>query len=108
MPRNLSLASADEIEQMSLVKKALKEFRIFINRHSMKRYVKHACENIFLLIRKETKNVFMSLMFDSASRNGRNMFRVSCRYIKDGLIVDRTLHSKNDSVKIITEFVRNS
>ena len=36
---NLSLASADEIGQMSLVKNALKKFKIFINRHSMKRYI---------------------------------------------------------------------
>ena len=33
----------------------------------------------------------MSLMFDSASRYGRNLFGVSCRYIKDGEIVDRAL-----------------
>ena len=36
MRRNLSLASADKIGQMSLVKNALKEFKIFINRHNMK------------------------------------------------------------------------
>ena len=65
---NLSLASADEIGQMSLVKNALKEFKIFINRHSMKRYIQRACENSFLLIREETENVLMSLMVDSASR----------------------------------------
>ena len=40
--RNLSLASADEIGQMTLVKNALKEFKIFINRHNMKRYIQHA------------------------------------------------------------------
>ena len=91
MCRNLSLASADEIGQMSLVKNALKEFKIFINRHSMKCYIQHACENIFLLIREETENVFMSLMFDSASRYRRNVFGVSCRFIKDEEIVDRTL-----------------
>ena len=68
MRRNLSLASADEIGQMSLVKKALKEFKIFINCYNMKRYIQHACENIFLLIREETENVLMSLMFNSASR----------------------------------------
>ena len=49
MDRNLSLASADEIKQMSLVK--LKEFKVVINRHSMQRYIQHACENIFSLIR---------------------------------------------------------
>ena len=64
---NLSLASADEIRQMSLVKNPLKEFKIFINRHSMKCYIQHACENIFLLIRELTENVLMLLMFDSAS-----------------------------------------
>ena len=57
----------------------------------MKRYIQHACENIFSLIREETENVLMSLMFDSASRYGRNVFGVSCRYIKDGVIVSRTL-----------------
>ena len=57
----------------------------------MKCYIQHACENIFLLIREETENVLMLLMFDSASRYGRNVFGVSCRYIKDGEIVDRTL-----------------
>jgi hypothetical protein len=30
-------------------------------------------------------------MFDSASRYGRNVFGVSCRYVKDGQIADRTL-----------------
>ena len=30
-------------------------------------------------------------MFDNASRYGRNVFGVSCRYIKDGEIVDRNL-----------------
>ena len=68
MRRNLSLASADEIGQMSLVKNALKEFKIFINRHYTKCYIQHACEIIFSLIREKTENVLMSLMFDSASR----------------------------------------
>ena len=57
MRRNLSSASADEIGQMSLVKNALEEFKTFINRDRMKLYIQYACENIF-----------MSLMFDSASR----------------------------------------
>ena len=57
----------------------------------MKRCIQHACENIFSLIRGKTENVLMSLMFDSASRYERNVFGVSCRYIKDGEIVDRTL-----------------
>ena len=57
----------------------------------MKRYIQHACENIFSLIREETENVLMSLMFDSASQYGRNVFGVSCRYIKHEEIVDRTL-----------------
>ena len=48
MRHNLSLASADEIGQMSLVKNALKVFKIFINHHSMKRFIQHACENIFV------------------------------------------------------------
>ena len=52
MCRNLSLASANEIGQTSLVKNALKEFIIFTNCHSMKRYIQHACENIFSLIRE--------------------------------------------------------
>ena len=65
MRHNLSLASANEIGQMSLVKNALKEFKIFINSHYMKRCIQHACENIFSLIREETENVLMSLMFDS-------------------------------------------
>ena len=56
----------------------------------MKRYIQPACENIFLLIREGTKNVLMSLIFDSASLYGRNVFGVSCRYIKDREIVDRT------------------
>ena len=89
--RNVSLASADEIGQMSLVKNALKEFKIFINRRSMKRYIQHPCENIFSLIKEETENVLMSLMFGSASRYGRNVFGVSCRYTKDGQIVGRTI-----------------
>ena len=91
MRRNLSLASADEIGQMSLLKNALKEFKTFINRHNIKRYIQHVYKNIFSLIREETENVLMSLMFGSASQYGRNVFRVSCRYIKDGEIVDRTL-----------------
>ena len=91
MRRNLLLALADEIGQMSLLKNLLKEFKIFINRHSMKRYIQHAYENIFSLIKEETENVLTSLMFDSALRHGRNVFGVSCRYIKDGQIVDRTL-----------------
>ena len=45
----------------------------------------------FSLIREETENVLMSLMFDSASQYGRNAFGVSSRYIKDGEIVDRAL-----------------
>ena len=69
---------------MSLVKNALKEFKIFINRHSMKRYIQHGCEKIFSLIRKKTENVLMLLMLDNASPYGRNAFGVSCRYIKDG------------------------
>ena len=60
MRRNLPLASAAEIGQVFLVKNALKEFKIFINRHSMKRYIPHACENIFSLIREETEYVLMS------------------------------------------------
>ena len=63
---NLSLVSADEIGQISLVKNALKEFKIVKNCHSMKQCIQHACENIFLLIREETENVLMSLMFDSS------------------------------------------
>ena len=51
MDLNLYLTSADEIGQMSSVKHALKEFKVVINRHSMKRYIQHACENIFSLIR---------------------------------------------------------
>ena len=90
MNRNLSMASADEIGQISLVKNALKEFKIVMNRHNMKRYIQHACDNIFTLIREETENSLVSLMFDSASRYGRNVFGVSCRYIKDGQIADRT------------------
>ena len=57
----------------------------------MKRYIQLACENIFSLIREGTENVLMSLMFDNASRYGRNVFGVSCRYIKDVELVDRTL-----------------
>ena len=64
----------------------------------MKHYIQHACENIFTLIREETENVLVSLMFDGASRYGRNVFGVSCRYIKDGQIADRTL-----TLGIITE-----
>ena len=90
MNRNLSMASADEIGQISLVKNALKEFKIVMNRRSMKRYIQQACENIFTLIREENENV-VSLMFDCAWRYGRNVFGVSCRYIKDGQIADRTL-----------------
>ena len=73
---NLSLASADEIGQMSLVKNALKEFKIFINRHNMKRYIQPTCENIFSLIREGTENVLTPLIFDSASLYGRNVFGV--------------------------------
>ena len=47
MNRNLSMASADEIGQISLVKNALKKFKIVMNRHSMKRYIQHACEKYF-------------------------------------------------------------
>ena len=50
--RNLYLASADKIGQMSLVKNALKEVIVFANCHSIKRYFQHACENIFSLIRE--------------------------------------------------------
>ena len=50
MNRNLSIASADEIGQISLVKNALKEFKVVMNRHSMKRYIQHPCENIFTFI----------------------------------------------------------
>ena len=46
---------------MSLVKIALKEFKIFINRHSMKRYIQHECENIFSLITEETENVLYAV-----------------------------------------------
>ena len=67
MNRNLSMASADETGQISVVKNALKEFKIVMNRHSMKRYIQHAYENIFTLLREETENVLVSLMFDSAS-----------------------------------------
>ena len=90
MQRNLSSVSADEIGQMSLVKNAFKEFKIIINRHNMKRYIQHACENIFSIITEETENVLLLLMFDSASRYGRIVFGVSCRYIKDREIIDRT------------------
>ena len=41
----------------SLVKIALKEFKVVINRLIMKRYIQHACENIFSLIREETEKV---------------------------------------------------
>ena len=64
MNRNLSMASADEIGQISLVKNGLKEFKIVMNRHNMKRYVQHACENIFTLIREETENVLVSLSIE--------------------------------------------
>ena len=50
MRRNLSLASADEIKQMSIVKNAqkkLKEFKTVINRYSIKRYIQKEYENIF-------------------------------------------------------------
>ena len=59
---------------------------MFRNRHSMKRYIQHGCENIFSLIRKKTENVLMLLMLDSASRYGRDASGVSGRYIKDGEI----------------------
>ena len=72
MRRNFSLATADEIGKMSLVKNALKEFKTFINRHNMKRCIQHASENFFSLIREKTENALMSLMFDCASRYGRN------------------------------------
>ena len=65
----------------------------------MKRYIQHACENIFSVIREETENVLMSFIFGSASRYGRNVFGVSYRYIKDGQLVDRNL-------SIITQEVR--
>ena len=63
MRLNLSVVSADEIGQMSLAKNALKEFKICINRHSMKRYIQNACENIFSLIREETENVLLLLKY---------------------------------------------
>ena len=86
------------------MKYALKEFKIFISCHSIKRYIPHAFENIFSLIREETENVLMLLMLDSASRYGRNVFGVSCRYIKDEEIVDRTLGKLLKKVDSLAKF----
>ena len=65
---------------MSSLKNPLKEFKIFINCHSVKCDIHHACEIIFSLIREETENAPMSLMLDSGSRYGRNVYGVSFRY----------------------------
>lgn len=91
MRRQLSLTNADDFGDLDIVGDKLKPFNITLNRRTIKDYIHQAYQQGIEIITDEFKDTYISLMYDSASRNGRNVFGVSARFIKNGEITERTL-----------------
>jgi hypothetical protein len=89
--RNHSFSSVEDLGAMSHVKAILSPFKLTLNRVKVKEYIIFAAKRILELISSETKGQLLSIMSDSCSRNNRNVFSVSIRYINDGVMRERTL-----------------
>lgn len=91
MKNNLLFNAVDGLGQLNCVRQALKPFNIVLNRHTARNFVMRTAQQIYKLIKKEIKDDYPSVCFDSASRFGRNVFGISLRYISNGHIKDHTI-----------------
>jgi hypothetical protein len=85
------MSAADDLGKEHLLGQILKTFGITLNRHKIKDFILHAASSIYKLIEVDIKGALPSIVFDSASRNNRNVFCVSLRYLKNGKIKERTI-----------------
>ena len=93
--RNLPMTVADDMGKNKMIRKALQAFGVTWNRQKAKEFILKAADQIYEIIAKDIENVYLSLMFDSASRLNTNVFSGSIRYTKDGKLYDRTLGMLN-------------
>jgi hypothetical protein len=114
LKKNLSLSVADLIPKtLPSVQQEFKSYKRTLNRHNMKKYITTAAEQIYKLIEKDLKDAqaLPSLMFDSASRDGRHVFSASLRYAKGTEIVERTIgmltqHNRQSGAALKAELIR--
>lgn len=66
-------------------------FKTTFNSKLLKRLIDYTTEEIYRLISKEVDEKLISIMFDSGSRHGRNVFSVSIRYMNEKKVKERTL-----------------
>lgn len=91
-----------------MISEALKEFKITLNRSVLKNFIIKASQQAYGILAEEIRDLILSVMFDSASRNGRNVFGVGIRYIKENRIKERTIgvltqHNRQYGVVLASE-----
>lgn len=88
---NMSLTFADMLNDIEVVKREFEANNKTLNSSSLKEFMFTAAEQMYMQITKEVRGKFPSIMFDSASRNGENVFLVSLRFASGENLVDRTI-----------------
>lgn len=92
LKRNVSMSGADDLGQKELLGIMFKQFGITLNRKKLKEYITIASHQVYSLIQSELIDSFPSVMYDSSSRHGRNIFTVSTRFVNErGTHQERTL-----------------
>lgn len=91
LEQNLSMRCADKFTEIGFVKNVLDQANITINRDTMRGNFLKCAEQIYNIIKEETKNKLISIMFDSASRNNRHVFGVNICYRHEGKFRERVL-----------------
>lgn len=90
--RNLSFLAAEDLCGDNLLGKLLSPFKIKFSRRKVSEIIKETAKKIRCHIKDEMKNTFPSLMFDSSSKHGRNVFTVSARFMNEKAeLIERTL-----------------
>lgn len=88
---NISLIFADMLNEIEVVKQEFEANNKTLSSSSLKEFVFTAVEQMYMQITKEVRGKFPSIMFDSASRQGENVFLVSLRFANGENLVDRTI-----------------
>lgn len=91
LKHNISLNAADSFGREKFLGQFLKPFNLSLNRNNVKKFIIDGSNQINKLIEDETKNIYPSLVFDSASRHGRHVLAAGIRYVKENKIFERTI-----------------
>jgi len=91
LKENLSLNIADLLENVEIVKREFEAKNETFNSRTLKKHILIAAEQMYEKIAMEVQGKFPSLMFNSASRHGRNVFSLSLHFANGEQLVERTI-----------------